>query len=205
MGMEFKIRAYMIAKVVVVMTAIAFIGVNVSQEFTLTLIRNRHMTNILLGISILSIAFILMQRRTYLPFLDRMVLPATVLTPVNIAEKSFAGTDAKKVDVQINAPRARYIIWWAAEPYTGKKDPKKQVTPKDLAKWASKTSPNVAYNKYRNAGIAEVVNGVAKINLYCPRMYSVSGGDMILPRHVHYREALWNGFASEVKTINVNC
>lgn len=133
-------------------------------------------------------AYVAMRRTTYLPFLGETLLPATVLQPINVAKLQLKDSKAKSVKLDIKAPRARYVVWWASEPG-------------DEIEMA-----NVAYNKYRNAGISAVKDGRAKVELLCPAKYVV-GGRMrkMLDRHVHYREVYWNGFMSDVRTQEVVC
>lgn len=116
---------------------------------------------------------------TFLPFLDKTVLPPSVLL---LSEQ--ANTN---VNVEINGGDAIKVVYWAASPDQGKiiEDPFK------------------AYDKYENIGIAAVVNGKALLKLKCPTAYKVKK-HRVLPKHLHYRLIYENGVLSEIKTVKLN-
>jgi uncharacterized membrane protein YuzA (DUF378 family) len=116
---------------------------------------------------------------TFLPFLDKTVLPPSLLL---LSEQ--ANTNA---EVKVEAPNAVKVVYWAAQGDTNKiiDDPYK------------------AYNAYENVGVAAVKNDVATLKLKCPTKYKVGSPKTTLPRHVHFRLVYENGVLSEVKTLNL--
>jgi hypothetical protein len=134
--------------------------------------------------------WVALQRQTYLPFLGECALPPTAIVPKTAPPTEAAG--AKVVSVQIKAPGAQKLAWWAAEPQAKGSNAK-----------AAMLRPKEAYNKFGNSGVVDVVNGAATIQLVCPQRYRVRTG--VLRKHVHYREVYGNGLLSEVRTVYVDC
>ena len=121
---------------------------------------------------------------TFLPFLDKTVLPPSVLL---LSERPDTN-----VNIEINAGNASKVVYWAAHADKG-------VVEKD---------PWVAYGEYENIGIAAVENGKALLKLKCPTAYKVPKhmglGNKQLPKHLHYRLVYDNGVLSEIKTVKLN-
>ena len=116
---------------------------------------------------------------TFLPFLDKTVLPPSLLL---LSEQ--ANTNA---EVKVEAPNAIKVVYWAAE-----EDEKKIIE-----------DPYKAYGKYENIGVAAVKSNVAILKLKCPTQYKVGVPKTTLPRHIHFRLVYENGVLSEVKTISL--
>ena len=119
---------------------------------------------------------------TLLPFLDKTVLPPSILL---LSEQPNTN-----VNIEINANDAVKVVYWAAHADTGKVE----------------NDPWTAYNNYENVGIAAVKNGIALLKLKCPTSYKVKGvaGKRTLPKHLHYRLVYDNGVLSEIKTVKLN-
>ena len=116
---------------------------------------------------------------TFLPFLDKTVLPPSLLL---LSEQ--ANTNA---EVKVEAPGAVKVVYWAAQADTNK----------------IMDDPFEAYGAYENVGVAEVKDSIAMLKLKCPTKYKVSSPKVTLPRHVHFRLVYENGVLSEVKTLNL--
>jgi hypothetical protein len=110
-------------------------------------------------------------RTTWLPFLGPSVMPVGILRPVK--------PDAVDFSVTIKAPAdAIRVIYWGAS--------------------LKADDPIQAYGGYTNAGIADVSNGQALLELGKPKAYSING--KALPAHVHYRWITAGGMLSGVRT-----
>ena len=116
---------------------------------------------------------------TLLPFLDKTVLPPSVLL---LSERPDTN-----VELEINGEGAVKVVYWAAQPDKG------QVI----------DDPYTAYGDYENVGIAKVENGRATLKLKCPTAYKVKHSK-VLPKHLHYRLIYDNGVLSEVRTVKLN-
>jgi len=116
---------------------------------------------------------------TFLPFLDKTVLPPSVLL---LSERPDTN-----VELEINGEGAVKVVYWAAQPDKG------QVI----------DDPYTAYGDYENVGIAKVENGRATLKLKCPTAYKVKHSK-VLPKHLHYRLIYDNGVLSEVRTVKLN-
>jgi len=116
---------------------------------------------------------------TFLPFLDKTVLPPSLLL---LSEQ--ANTNA---EIKVYAPGAIKVAYWAAQ-----QDMKNIIN-----------DPYKAYGTYENVGVAVVKDGYALLKLKCPSKYKVGKRKVELPRHVHYRMIYENGVLSEVKTASV--
>jgi uncharacterized membrane protein YuzA (DUF378 family) len=116
---------------------------------------------------------------TFLPFLDKTVLPPSLLL---LSEQ--ANTNA---EVKVEAPGAVKVVYWAAQ-----EDNKKIIE-----------DPYEAYGSYENIGVAAVKNNSATLKLKCPNKYKVGKPKITLPRHVHFRLVYENGVLSEVKTVSL--
>jgi len=133
---------------------------------------------IIIGILTIYLLFFV-DYHTLLPFLDKTVLPPSVLL---LSEQPDTN-----VKIQINAGNAIKVVYWAAH------TDNKQVEP----------NPWVAYGDYENVGIAAVNEGKAILKLKCPTSYKVKGYK-VLPKHLHYRLIYDNGVLSEIKTVLLN-
>lgn len=120
-------------------------------------------------------------RTTYLPFLGRTVLPASLLKDVSDAK---AGDVVVKVPV--DAPDGTRVVYWASK----------------SADTVIET-PYEAYAEFKNSGVALVKDKVATFYIECPSSYKVPYAT--LRPHVHYRVALPKGLLSVVKTVHVDC
>ncbi len=116
---------------------------------------------------------------TFLPFLDKTVLPPSLLL---LSEQ--ANTNA---EVKVDAKGAIKVVYWAAQ-----KDNNKIIE-----------DPYEAYGSYENIGIAAVKDNSATLKLKCPSKYKVGKPKMTLPRHVHFRLVYANGVLSEVRTLSL--
>lgn len=131
----------------------------------------------------LSTIYIMLQRKTYLPFLDATVVPISRFLSES-KQKDF------ELEIVIDAKDGEKVIYWASN--------KKEPTNKDINNW------DKAYDNYDNSGISLVnKEGKAKIYVKCPQEYYVKFGK-IIPKHVHYR-IVTKGILGEVKTINLSC
>lgn len=131
----------------------------------------------------LSAVYVMIQRKTYLPFLDASFVPINKYL-----------SESKKKDIEfeviINAKGGDKVIYWAAN--KGNKDDK---TIKHYLK---------AYGEYENSGISLVgKDGNAKLYVKCPQKYYVQF-KKIIPKHIHYR-VIYKDKMGSVKTINLNC
>ena len=134
---------------------------------------------IIFGICAIYLIF-LTKYHTFLPFLDKTVLPPSVLL---LSEQADTNTQ-----VTINARGAIKVVYWAAHSDNN----------------IVEDSPFDAYDKYENVGIAAVVDNTAVLKLKCPTAYKVKRFmKKTLPKHVHYRLIYANGVLSEVRTLKL--
>ena len=125
----------------------------------------------------------MLQRKTYLPFLDATIVPANKFLSES-RQKDF------ELEIVIDAKDGEKVIYWASN--------KKETNNKIINKW------DKAYDSYDNSGVSLVdTNGKAKLYVKCPQEYYVKFGKVI-PKHVHYR-IVTNGILGEVKTIDLSC
>jgi uncharacterized membrane protein YuzA (DUF378 family) len=120
------------------------------------------------------------QRQMYLSFLNETVMPPSVF---QIQTPLF--TNMKLV---IDAPNAKKVIYWAANPVTKNHD--------NIDSWKQ------AYMGYTNAGIAEVINDKAELLFANPVRYKVNRifNKKLLDRHIHYRIIYESGEISKIYT-----
>ena len=188
---DLNAKIYIILKIIVIIGAINWGLVALDPKFNLFELISyafpedyREFTKRLIFIIIaLSTIYIMLQRKTYLPFLD-----------VSIAPISKFIKESKQKDVEleivIDAKRGEKVIYWASN----KKDPEDKSI-NDYLK---------AYGDYDNSGISNVdKEGKAKLYIKCPQEYYVKY-NKILPKHLHYR-ILSKGKLGEVKTVNLSC
>jgi len=114
---------------------------------------------------------------TFLPFLDKTVLPPSVLL---LSEQSDTN-----VKLEVNGDDAIKVVYWAAHSDNG----------------VIEENPKDAYAGFENVGISAVVNGKATLKLKCPTKYKAM--KKVLPKHVHYRLIYENGVLSEVRTLKL--
>lgn len=131
-------------------------------------------TQFVLLAGLLGVAHLAGQRSTWLPFLGATVMPPTVFQP-----RLPIGATIP-VDVHVDA-KAVAVVYWAAD--------------------KNGSNPHVAYNPWKNSGVAQVSCGTARLMVRCPGVYKVRG--KLLPRHVHYREIYANGMCGPVRTTAV--
>jgi uncharacterized membrane protein YuzA (DUF378 family) len=141
-------------------------------------------------IILLATIYIMLQRKTYLPFLDVAVVPLVKLLPES-KQKNF------ELEIIINAGKGQKVIYWASNKTdvneNGGKNRKEEISD-----WQK------AYGDYENSGVSAIeIDGTAKLYIKCPRKYYVMYGK-IIPKHVHYR-VVKDGLIGEVKTINIEC
>lgn len=135
-------------------------------------------------VAMIMAALLFVQRDTYLRFLGVAALPASVI------KDAFIPSNANvTANVKIDAPDGTKVIYWASQ-----KSEDEHVYP----------NPWVAYDKYQNAGVAEVRSGNVVFKFFCPAKYRVPTGK-ILNRHVHYRICDHNGMIGRVETTFVDC
>ena len=131
----------------------------------------------------LSAIILLFNRNFYLPFLDKTVLPSSLLHK----DKTVTGDDTFIVKVKVQ-PNVR-VIYWASEPNS-------EILP-----------VATAYGEFKNSGIVTSdEHGIANLVLKKPSSYTVRKGlfKKTLKPHIHYRYTLPNGMLSEIKTKNVS-
>jgi hypothetical protein len=123
---------------------------------------------------------VLTPSHTFLTFLDRTVLPPSILL---LSEQKDTN-----VEIKIDAPGAIKVVYWAA-----KEDDGKVIM-----------DPQDAYGDYENVGISAVKKDRAILKLKCPTTYKVMKGRKQLPKHVHFRLIYANGVLSEVRTLKLD-
>lgn len=188
---DLNAKIYIILKIIVIIGAINWGLIALDPKFNLFELISfaspedyRDITKRIIYIIIaLSTVYIMLQRKTYLPFLD-----------VSIAPVSRFIKESKQKDVEleivIDAKGGEKVIYWASN----KKDPEDKSI-NDYLK---------AYGDYDNSGISNVdKDGKAKLYIKCPQEYYVKY-NKILPKHLHYR-ILTKGKLGEVKTVNLSC
>jgi hypothetical protein len=115
--------------------------------------------------------------RTFLPFLDKTVMPPSLLL---LSEQSDSNLKLK-----LQAEGAIKVMYCAAHEDQGK----------------IINNPQDAYDDYENIGISAVKNGIAILKLKCPTAYKVK--NKVLPKHLHYRLVYANGVISDIKTVKL--
>jgi uncharacterized membrane protein YuzA (DUF378 family) len=184
-------KIYIILKILVIIGAINWGLIALDPKFNLFEIltyifpeNHRELIKKIIYIIIsLSAVYVMLQRKTFLPFLD-----------VSIAPVSKFLKESKQKDVEleivIDAKGGEKVIYWASN----KRDPDDKSI-NDYLK---------AYGDYDNSGISTVdKDGKAKLYIKCPQEYYVKH-NKILPKHLHYR-ILTKGKLGEVKTVNLSC
>ena len=134
----------------------------------------------------LSAVYIMLQRKTFLPFLD------VTIAPLNRFLKESKQKDFE-LEVVVNAKGSEKVLYWASNKETNKKNKDDSVD-----------DHTMGYGNFENSGISIVdKDGNAKLYIKCPKKYYVMY-NKILPQHLHYR-TITKGKLNEVKTINISC
>ena len=154
-------------------------GINIVKRI-LPDLNSQKVLYVLVGLSAIILLF---NRNFYLPFLDKTVLPSSLLHK----DKTVTGDNTFTVKVKVK-PNVR-VIYWASEPNN-------EIVP-----------VATAYGEFKNSGIVTAdEHGVANLVLKKPSSYTVRKGlfKKTLKPHIHYRYTLPNGMLSEIKTKNVS-
>jgi len=188
---EFKAKIYLILKIIVLLGALNWGLIAINKNYNLvemmTLIFPHSYQNliqrIIYIIIFLSAVYVMIQRKTYLPFLDISIVPINRFLSES-KQKDF------ELEIVINAKGGSKDIYWASN--------------KKISKEEKLSDHEEAYGKFENSGISIVDNeGKAKLYVKCPQKYFVMH-NKILPQHVHYR-VVTDGKLGEIKTVNLNC
>jgi len=187
---EVEAHLYFILKIIVIIGALNWGLIALDKKYNMvelfsSLFGNykEYVEKFIYIIITLSAVYVMLQRKTYLPFLDASIVPVSRFLSES-KQKDF------ELEIVLDAKGGEKVIYWASN----KKDPKD----KSLNYW------NKAYGNYDNSGISLVdKNGKAKIYVKCPQQYYVKFGKVI-PKHVHYR-IVTAGKLGEVKTLNLSC
>jgi len=183
-------RTYIAALIIVLINAVymGIIGILNNNPFEMFLSKLINPVNasrtlrglyIIFGICAIYLIFFT-KFHTFLPFLDRTVMPPSLLL---LSEQADTNTQ-----VTINAHHAVKVMYWAAHADT-------QLV---------EENPTDAYGAYENVGIAAVSNHKAVLKLKCPTAYQVDHlYKKTLPKHVHYRLIYANGVISKVHTLKL--
>lgn len=187
MNSQKSVYIYMIAAILLIIGGL-HIGLKGLLNFDLIntiSFNNNFLQNLIMTIIGVAAIYLGFCRNYYLPFLGDCVVPPSLIQTI---------PPHPDADLQLNiyAPGAVKVMYWAAEPFTGKQG---------TNKW------DVAYNNFLNGGVATVENNKATLTFACPQSYWVNkfGNKKILDQHVHYRLVYPNGWVSEVKTEYVKC
>jgi uncharacterized membrane protein YuzA (DUF378 family) len=184
---------YFILKIITIFVALQFSVLGIfgySKKINLIELisfNNEIIEKIIYIIILLAIIYVMLQRKTYLPFLDVAFVPLVKLLPES-KQKNF------ELEIIINAGKGQKVIYWASN----KSTENEKIGKAELSDWQK------AYGDFENSGVSVIEkDGTAKLYIKCPRKYYVMYGK-IIPKHVHYR-IVTNGIIGEVKTININC
>lgn len=184
---------HIMANFIVLIFIILFVAKELDTNYDIVnkFFPNKNYQKILFFIIGLYAMYLMVKRNTFLPFLGESVVPGSLFDEKNNnGDKILNDEKNMTISVEINAPNADKIIWWASNPILEKES-------NELLGYEK------AYDEYKNSGVAKVQkNGTAYITLPCPQQYTVN--NKILQKHLHYRES--NGsMLSEVKTMYLNC
>jgi hypothetical protein len=189
---DFELYAwvYIVLKVIVIIGALnwGLIAINPQYDIFELVSSNSHnpdlVKKIIFAVISLSAVYILLQRKTYLPFLDISIAPISRFLNES-KQKDF------ELELVIDAKGGEKVLYWAADKKSNEDTP-------------DTTTPNEAYNDYDNSGISIVdKEGKAKLYVKCPKKYFVMY-NKILPQHLHYR-VITRGILGPIKTINLSC
>lgn len=188
---ELKAYTYLVLKIIVLFGALNWGLIAINKNYNLVEIMtlifpNSHqqlIQRIVYMIIFLSAVYVMIHRKTYLPFLDISVVPVNRFLSES-KQKDF------ELEIVINAKGGSKVIYWASN--------------KKITKDEKLSDHEEAYGKFENSGISIVDNeGKAKLYVKCPQKYYVMH-NKILPQHVHYR-IVTDGKLGEIKTVNLNC
>jgi hypothetical protein len=129
-------------------------------------------TNTVSVITLVIVGILALDRTTWLPFLGETVMPVSLFKP------SIPSGARHHIEV-VAPPRAQRVVYWASNV-------------------ANARHPSNAYAGFTNAGVTDIVDGVAVMNVRMPYEYSIRGRQ--IPKHVHYRFMYSNGLLSEIMT-----
>jgi len=189
---DFELYAwvYIVLKVIVIIGALNWGLIAINPQYDIfelisSISHNPDLTKkIIFAVISLSAVYILLQRKTYLPFLDISIAPISKFLKES-KQKDF------ELELVIDAKGGEKVLYWAADKKSNEDTP-------------DTTTPNEAYNDYDNSGISIVdKEGKAKLYVKCPKKYFVMY-NKILPQHLHYR-VITKGILGPIKTINLSC
>jgi len=189
---DFELYAwvYIVLKVIVIIGALNWGLIAINSQYDIfelvsSYSHNQDLTKkIIFAVISLSAVYILLQRKTYLPFLDISIAPISRFLKES-KQKDF------ELELVIDAKGGEKVLYWAADKKSNEDTP-------------DTTTPYEAYNNYDNSGISIVdKEGKAKLYVKCPKKYFVMY-NKILPQHLHYR-IITKGKLGSVKTINLSC
>jgi uncharacterized membrane protein YuzA (DUF378 family) len=189
---DFELYAwvYIVLKVIVIIGALNWGLIAINPQYDIfelisSISHNPDLTKkIIFAVISLSAVYILLQRKTYLPFLDISIAPISRFLKES-KQKDF------ELELVIDAKGGEKVLYWAADKKSNEDTP-------------DTTTPNEAYNDYDNSGISIVdKEGKAKLYVKCPKKYFVMY-NKILPQHLHYR-VITKGILGPIKTINLSC
>lgn len=193
---EIKAWIYLILKIIVIIGALNWGLVAIDERFNIVKLianlfpsgSNELVERIIYIIVALSTIYIMLHRKTYLPFLDITIVPVSKFLSES-KQKDF------ELEIVIDAKGGEKVIYWAAN--------KSELSEKDN-KNIKVSDHNKGYGNFENSGVSIVdKDGKAKLYVKCPQQYYVKY-NKILPKHVHYR-IVTKGKLGEVKTINLSC
>ena len=171
-----------IAKIVIMASALAFVGHLGGYKPAKSILSNKIMSIIIILIIVSSIIYYIFDRNFYLSFLGWAVYPCG-----SLAEKVPLNSDTS-VSVKVH-PNVN-VIYWASEPSVQESQPI--------------DNPWDAYANYENSGVVRAdANGNAVLQFRSPSSYNVGLFNKTIKRHVHYRVCKNPGMLSDIKTIFV--
>jgi len=192
---ELNAYIYIILKIVVIIGSLSWGLMAIDKKYNIVELSasllpteyNESFQKIFYIIFSLSAVYIMLQRKTFLPFLD------VTIAPLNRFLKESKQKDFE-LEVVVNAKGSEKVLYWASNKEKDKKDSNNKEVDDHIK----------AYGNFENSGISIVdKDGKAKLYIKCPRKYYVMY-NKILPQHLHYR-TITNGKLDEVKTINISC
>ena len=196
---NFEINAYIyiLVKIIVIIGSLSWGLMAIDKKYNIVEIigsqlpieYNESFQKTIYIIFALSAVYIMLQRKTFLPFLD------VTIAPLNRFLKETKQKDFE-LEVVVNAKGSEKVLYWASN--------KDTVKDKNNLNKKETDDHTKAYGNFENSGISIVdKDGKAKLYIKCPKKYYVMY-NKILPQHLHYR-TITNGKLDEVKTINISC
>jgi len=194
---EFNAYIYILLKIIVVVGALSWGLLAIDKKYNIvemvgSLLPTEYSESFQKTIYIifmLSAVYIMLQRKTFLPFLDVSIAPLNRFLKES-KQKDF------ELEVVVIAKGSQKVLYWASN-----KEPEKNKNGSNNKEIDDRMK---AYGNYENSGISIVdKDGRAKLYIKCPRKY-YDMYNKILPQHLHYR-TITNGKLDEVKIINVSC